>query len=125
MDNLKNLKAGHWDEAEARRYVQLVQWAAQRLRSIAAESVGAVYARSEERFGDSYLFTRYPDGRSGSLLLEATFTVMAKPALEPVDLVNIVRMVRQHPSMRTAMAITVQATSAEQLDLEPQLGWLD
>ncbi len=125
MDNLKNLKAGGWDEAEARKYIQLVQWAAQRLRSVAAESVGAVYTRSEERFGDSYIFTRYPDGRSGSLLLEATLNVMAKPVLEPVNLVNIIRMVWRHPSMRTAMAISAQVSSAEQLDLEPQLSWLN
>lgn len=124
MIELQNLKAGRWDEAEARQYVQLAQWAAQRLRSISAESVGAVYARSEERFGDSYLFTRYPDGRSGSLLLEVTIKVMAKPTLEPHDLVNIVTMVRWHPNMRTAMAITAQAASTDQFDLEPHLSWL-
>lgn len=105
--------------------MQLAQWAAQRLRSISAESVGAVYARSEERFGDSYLFTRYPDGRSGSLLLEATIKVMAKKALESHNLVNILKMVRRHPSLRIAMSITAQAASAEQFDLEPQLGWLN
>ncbi len=92
---------------------------AQRLHSISAESVGAVYARSEERFGDSYLFTRYPDGRSGSILLEATIKVMAKKVLEPHDMVNILKMVRRYPSLRTAMAITAQAASAKQFDLEP------
>lgn len=125
MFELKNLKVGRWDEAEARAYVQLAQWASQRLRSISAESVGAVYARSEERFGDSYLFTKYPDGRSGSLLLEATIKVMAKPTLEPHDLVNILKLVRRHPSMRTAMAITAQAASANQFDLEPHFSWLN
>lgn len=37
MLKLINLKAGRWDELEARSYLQLVQWAAQRIRSIDRE----------------------------------------------------------------------------------------
>ncbi len=89
MRSVTNLKAGCWDEGEARRYVQLVQWAVQLLRSIDAESVGELYAHVEERFGDSYLYTKYADGRRGSLLLEATILVLAKPKVEPQDLIPI------------------------------------
>jgi hypothetical protein len=119
-----NLKSGRWDEGEARAYTQLVQWATQRLRSIAAESVGEVFARAEERFGDSYLYTSYPDGRSGSLLLEATARALAKPDIEPQDLVNILTMLRRHPNVLTAMLITAQAPDARHFDLEPHYGWL-
>lgn len=119
-----NLQAGHWDEGEARRYIQLVQWATQRLRSITAESVGEVYVRVEERFGDSYLFTKYPDDRGGSLLLEATIQALAKPKVEPQDLVNILAMVRRHPNVLVAMAISSHAPSLEHLVLEPHFGWL-
>ena len=122
---LPNLKSGRWHEGEARAYIQLVQWATQRLRSIVAESVGELYARVEERFGDSYLYTRHPDGRSGSLLLEATARALAKPLVEPQDLVNVLTMLRRHPNVLTAMLITAQAPDARYLDLEPQYGWLD
>lgn len=124
MPKLTNLKAGHWDESEARAYIQLAQWSAQRLRSITAESVGAIYIRSEERFGDSYLFTRYPSGQRGSLLLEASVTALAKPTLEPQDLVNLLHMIRRHPEMLTAMSISAYAPDAEYLVLEPNLSWL-
>ena len=124
MLELTNLKAGRWDEHEARAYLQSVQWAVQRLRSIDAESVGDVYVRVEERFGDSYLHTKYPDGRSGSLLLEATISAMAKPRIEPQDLVNILTMMRRHPNVLTAMSITARAPDAKHLKLEPDVRWL-
>jgi len=124
MLELTNLKSGRWDEHEARAYLQLVQWAAQRLRSIDAEYSAQIYARVEERFGDSYLYTKHPDGRSGSLLLEATMAALAKPKVEPQDLVNVLTMIRRHPNLLVAMSITSRAPSAEHLNLEPHLGWL-
>ena len=135
--NFTKLKAGQWDEDQARHYLQLVQWAVQRLRSIDAESVSEIHVRLEERYGDSYLFTKYEDGdsylftkyedgRSGSLLLEATILAMDKPEIDPQDLVNILMMMRRHPMILTAMAITSQTPSYDYLMLEPQFdSWLN
>ena len=70
---------------------------------------------------------RFSVGRksSGSLLLEATARALAKPLVEPQDLVNVLTMLRRHPNVLTAMLITAQAPDARYLDLEPQYGWLD
>ena len=54
MLELTNLKAGRWNEGEARAYLQLVQVTAQRLRSIAREGF-PVFVRLEERLNDGYL----------------------------------------------------------------------
>ena len=79
---LANLKAGRWDETEARAYLQLVQVTVQRLRSIDREEF-PVFVRLEERLNDGYLFNKGERMSSRSLLLEATIKALDKPHIRP------------------------------------------
>ena len=123
MLELAKLKAGHWDEAEARTYLGLVQWTAQRLRSIDQEEY-ASFVRLEERLNDGYLLNKDERGESRSLLLEATLKALAKPEIRPEDLVNIPAMLRREERMIPFMGVTENLTDFNDIRLEPQLGWL-
>lgn len=118
-----NLKAGRWDELEARSYLQLVQWAAQRVRSIDREEY-PLFVRMEERFNDGYLFNLSDQGQPRSILLEATFKALARAELQPEDLVNILAMVRREKRLIPMMGSVAGVTDFDHLRLEPQLGWL-
>ena len=96
--HLDNLRAGRWDEGEARAYLRLVLFTAQRLRSIDREEY-PVYVRLEERLNNGYLFNKDERGGSRSLLLEATVKALDKPTIQPEDLVNILAMLRREERM--------------------------
>ena len=118
-----NLKAGRWDELEARAYLQLVQWAAQRIRSIDREEY-PLFVQMEERFNDGYLFNLSDQGQPHSILLEATFKAFAKAELQPEDLVNILAMVQHEKRLIPMMGSVAGVTDFDNVRLESQLGWL-
>ena len=118
-----NLKAGRWDELEARAYLQLVQWAAQRVRSIDQEEY-PLFVRTEERFNDGYLFNLSDQGQPRSILLEATFKALARAELQPEDLVNILAMVRHEKRLILMMGSVAGLTDFDNVRLEPLLSWL-
>ena len=120
---LLNLKAGRWDEAEARAYLQLVQVTAQRLRSIDREEY-PIFVRMEERLNDGYLFNQDERGGSRSLLLEATVKALDKPNIQPQDLVNILVMLRREERMIPFMGATANAKDFDKVRLEPRWEWL-
>ena len=76
---LTNLKAGRWDEGEARASLKLMQFAAQRLHSIDREE-SPIFVRMEERLNDGYLFNQDDRGASRSLLLEDSRRLTGHPA---------------------------------------------
>ena len=120
---LTNLKAGRWDEAEARAYLQLVQVTAQRLRSIDREDF-PIFVRLEERLNDGYLFNKDEWGKSRSLLLEATIQALDKPHIQPQDLVNILTMLRREERMIPFMGATVNLSNFDDVRLAPRWEWL-
>ncbi len=120
---LTNLKAGRWDEAEARAYLQLVQVTAQRLRSIDREEY-PVFVRLEERLNDGYLFNKGARGASRSLLLEASIKALDKPHIQPQDLVNILTMLRREERMIPFMGSLANAKDFNDVRLEPRWEWL-
>ena len=123
--SLFKLRSGSWDELAARAYIKQVLWASQRARSTEQEYASEVFARFEERMGDSYLYTQHEDGRSGSLLVESCATILDKPEIEPQDLVNVLHMLERHPNVKLGMLIQSKALHSYALDLEPNLGWLN
>ena len=120
---LTKLRAGVWDEDEVRRYLHLVQWAAQRIRSIDQEEY-PLFVRSEQRFADSYLFGQEEAGVPSSILLEATLKALAKPKIDPQDLVNILVMMRRETRLIPMIGSAAGLEDFYEARLEPQLRWL-
>ncbi|CAN5814097.1 hypothetical protein BH24DEI2_BH24DEI2_07630 [soil metagenome] len=121
--HLENLKAGRWDEGEARAYLRLVLFTAQRLRSIDREEY-PVFVRLEERLNDGYLFNKDERGGSRSLLLEATSRALDKATVLPEDLVNILAMLRREERMIPFMGSLAGSQNFDDVRLEPHLEWL-
>ncbi len=121
--HLDNLRAGRWDEGEARAYLRLVLFTAQRLRSIDREEY-PVFVRLEERLNDGYLFNKDERGESRSLLLEATIKALDKPHIQPQDLVNILAMLRREERMIPFMGSLANLKDLNDIRLEPHLEWL-
>lgn len=80
--------------------------------------------RTEERFNDGYLFNLGDQGQSRSLLLEATFRVLAKAEIQPEDLTNVLAMLRRGQRMIPMMGSVAGLTDLGNVRLESQLGWL-
>ena len=120
---MTNLKAGVWHEGKARRYLQFVQWVAQRIRSIDQEE-NPLFVRSEQRFADSYLFGLDKAGVPRSTLLEATFKALAKPKIDPQGLVNILVTMRRETRLVPMIGSAAGLENFYEARLEPQLRWL-